>query len=116
MPRGRRRPVAAARHVYDRLPGLSGLCPSLLWPCSRVLHPRCERAAVMPVATQELSPLTGRATGRREPPAKHYRVAIYIVISKPKRMSSKDGLDQFMMISEIVFDDASIACWKGRPL
>jgi hypothetical protein len=31
-----------------------------------------------------------------------YRVAMYIVISKPKRMSSKDGLDQFIAISEVV--------------
>jgi len=36
-----------------------------------------------------------------------YRVEIYIVISKPKRMSSKDGLDHFIAISRIVFDNIS---------
>jgi hypothetical protein len=33
-----------------------------------------------------------------------YRVAMYIVISKPKRMSSKDGLDHFIATSGVIFD------------
>src|SRR5262245_66324 len=46
-------------------------------------------------------------------PAKHYRVAMYIVISKPKRMSSKDGLDHFIAISKVVFDNVARACWSS---
>src|SRR5215471_17191125 len=43
-----------------------------------------------------------------------YRVAMYIVISKPKRMSSKDGLAHFIAISEVVFDPHGSASDDSR--